>query len=74
MEIVETGGIVAEGRDSWWSSLIEETAGWSSLLVERVGDRCCRYTQLDDRCPGCAVLVDVISSVDASPTSESFVD
>ena len=28
MEIVETsGGIVVEGRDRWWSSLIVETAG-----------------------------------------------
>ena len=47
MEIVETtGGIVAEGRDSWWSSMLVETAGvtvivgrhsWSLLLVESAG-------------------------------------
>ena len=47
MEIVEkTGGIVVEGRDSWWLSLI----------VKRVSSHCCWWRQLDDQCPGCAVL------------------
>ena len=39
MEIVETiGGIVTEGRDCWWSSLLIETAD-DRRLVETAGDR-----------------------------------
>ncbi len=61
MEIVETtGGIVVDSRDSWWSSLLVETAGWSmSRFIQSLVNRVC---------------VDVASSVDASPSSESPMD
>ena len=73
--MIDVGRISWYGRHCWWSQIDDRCRliqlVWSSL-VER---------QLDDRYAGCAVHwfnrgggVDVVSNVDASPYSESYVD